>query len=215
MGREPGSPDSKAGCRKWGCSRRRRGRAGDPQRRGDSPEAALRAQQPVDKVTRRSSGDASRLNHVASRRSSLRFGRNTPGPVLPVGAPPSRALSAGRLAPTGRTGRSRRSRHFIHRLLRNSWPASLRTIATPRRTWVRPRAPKRGGPQSADLGEDRSSLLLTPGSIHRVAADPARRETSRPSPASGGRCRCEAPIGRTGRRSLASGAIRMVGVPAE
>ena len=33
-----------------------------------------------------------------SFRSSLRFGRNTPGPVLPVGAPPSRALSAGRLA---------------------------------------------------------------------------------------------------------------------
>ena len=30
-------------------------------------------------------GDASRLNRAASRRSSLRFGRNTPGPVLPVG----------------------------------------------------------------------------------------------------------------------------------
>ena len=66
---------------------------------------------------RRSTGDASRLKHSASRRSSLRFGRNTLGPVLPVGAPPSRALSAGRLAPTGRTGRSRRSHHFIHRLL--------------------------------------------------------------------------------------------------
>ena len=39
---------------------------------------------------------------ASSRRSSLRFGRNTLGPVLPVGAPPSRALSAGRLAPTGR-----------------------------------------------------------------------------------------------------------------
>ena len=50
------------------------------------------------------SGDASRLNRSASHRSSLRFGRNTSGPVLPVGAPPSRALSAGRLAPTGRTG---------------------------------------------------------------------------------------------------------------
>ena len=50
------------------------------------------------------SGDASRLNRSASRRSSLRFGRNTSGPVLPVGAPPSRALSAARLAPTGRTG---------------------------------------------------------------------------------------------------------------
>ena len=104
-------------------------------------------------------GDPSRLNRVASRRSSLRFGRNT------LGIPPSRALSAGRLAglgahvgsttgcsprrfaplivafrskytrasspgggssltrlvsrtPTGRTGRSRRSRGFHHRLLR-------------------------------------------------------------------------------------------------
>ena len=72
---------------------------------------------------RRSTGDASRLKHSASRRSSLRFGRNTLGPVLPVGAPPSRALSAGPppgelgLAPTGRTGRSRRSHHFIHRPL--------------------------------------------------------------------------------------------------
>ena len=41
------------------------------------------------------------VHRVASRRSSLRFGRNTPGPVLPVGAPPSRALSAGRLARLG------------------------------------------------------------------------------------------------------------------
>ena len=41
------------------------------------------------------------VHRVASRRSSLRFGRNTPGPVLPVGAPPSRALSAVRLAPNG------------------------------------------------------------------------------------------------------------------
>ena len=40
--------------------------------------------------------------------SALRFGRNTPGPVLPVGAPPSRALSAGPppggLAPPGELG---------------------------------------------------------------------------------------------------------------
>ena len=70
------------------------------------------------KPRRRSSGDASRLNRAALRRSALRFGRITPGPVLPVGAPPSRALSAGRLAPTGRTGRSRRSPGFHHRLLR-------------------------------------------------------------------------------------------------
>ena len=51
-----------------------------------------------------SAGDPSRLNHSASLRSAFCFGRNTPGPVLPVGAAPSRALSAGRLAPTGRTG---------------------------------------------------------------------------------------------------------------
>ena len=73
--------------------------------------------QPVVKPTRRSAGDPSRLNRVATRRSSLRFGRNTPGPVLPVGAPPSSALAAGRLAPTGRTGRSRRSPGFHQRLL--------------------------------------------------------------------------------------------------
>ena len=64
------------------------------------------------------------VNRVASRRSSLRFGRNTPGPVLPVGAPPSRALSAGRhrenwASPSPvRTGQPRRSRGFHHRLLR-------------------------------------------------------------------------------------------------
>ena len=77
---------------------------------------SIPAKQPVMKPTRRSASDPSRLNRVASRRSSLRFGRNTPG------IPPSRALSAGRLAPTGRTGQPRRSRGFHHRLL----PASLR-----------------------------------------------------------------------------------------
>ena len=47
------------------------------------------------KPARRSAGDPSRLNRVASRRSSLRFGRNTRG------IPPSRALSAGRLTTLG------------------------------------------------------------------------------------------------------------------
>ena len=60
------------------------------------------------------------------RRSALRFGRNTLGPVLPVGAPPSRAFSAGRLAPTGRTRRSRRSPGFHHRRL----PAPLGATRT-------------------------------------------------------------------------------------
>ena len=54
-----------------------------------------RCQQPVAKPTRRSPGDASRLNRASPRRSSLRFGRNT------LGIPPSRALSAGRLARLG------------------------------------------------------------------------------------------------------------------
>ena len=56
---------------------------------------SIPAKQPVMKPTRRSAGDPSRLNRVASRRSSLRFGRNTPG------IPPSRALSAGRLTGLG------------------------------------------------------------------------------------------------------------------
>ena len=86
----------------WSLARRHVGR---------TPGLLPLAQQPVMKPTRPSSpgggssGDASRLNRPptgrtgALRRSALRFGRNTPGPVLPVGAPPSRALSAGRLAP--------------------------------------------------------------------------------------------------------------------
>ena len=78
-----------------------------------------------------SSGDASRLNRPptgrtgALRRSALRFGRNT------LGIPPSRALSGGRLAPTGRTGRSRRSPGFHHRLLT---PKSLEISEHPE--WV-------------------------------------------------------------------------------
>ncbi len=62
-----------------------------------------------------STGDASRLNRPASRGSQLRFGRITPGPVLPVGAPPSRALSAGpppgELAPPGELGLARLGAH--------------------------------------------------------------------------------------------------------
>ena len=65
------------------------------------------------------SGDASRLNCPAPRGSSLRFGRNTPGPVLPVGAPPSRALSAARLV-------SRAPRPH-----REDWPLSALSALTP------------------------------------------------------------------------------------
>ena len=80
----------------------------------DRPRRAERVREEQAKPTRPSSpgggstGDASRLNRAALRRSALRFGRNTPGPVLPVGAPPSRALSAGpppgELAPPGELG---------------------------------------------------------------------------------------------------------------
>ena len=62
---------------------------------GSPPETTTPAWQPADEAARRSSGDASRLNRAASRRSALRFGRNTPG------IPPSRALSAGRLTALG------------------------------------------------------------------------------------------------------------------
>ena len=71
-----------------------------PPRRSTTDPSRL--EQPATKPARRSTGDPSRLSRPptgrtgAMRRSSLRFRRNTPG------IPPSRALSAGRLAPTGR-----------------------------------------------------------------------------------------------------------------
>jgi len=52
-------------------------------------------EQPVAEPARRSTGDAARLNRASARRAAVRFGRNTPG------IPPSRALSAGRLAALG------------------------------------------------------------------------------------------------------------------
>ncbi len=58
--------------------------------------SSIPAKQPVMKPAWRSAGDPSRLNRVAARRSSLRFGRNT------LGIPPSRALSAG--PPPGELG---------------------------------------------------------------------------------------------------------------
>ena len=97
------------------------------------------------------------VHRAAARRSSLRFGRNTPGPVLPVGAPPSRALSAGPppgglappgelgLAPTGRTGRPRRSRGFHHRLFTASLIVAFRSGYTRYSSLARlvSRAPRR------------------------------------------------------------------------
>ena len=77
-GRAAGGGTHAAQFSRWGLGRR-----------------SIPAKQPVMKPTWRSTGDPSRLNRVAARRSSLRFGRNTPG------IPPSRALSAGRLAGLG------------------------------------------------------------------------------------------------------------------
>ena len=75
---------------------RARPHGGFPPGSGSAGCAASRASLTAgDEPTRRSAGDPSRLNRVASRRSSLRFGRNTPG------IPPSRALSVGRLAGLG------------------------------------------------------------------------------------------------------------------
>ena len=60
------------------------------------------AKQPVGEPARRSAGDASRLNRVASRRSSLRVGRKSAAIPPSRAAPTGRTGSAGRLAPTGR-----------------------------------------------------------------------------------------------------------------
>ncbi len=96
---------------------------------------SIPAKQPVMKPTRRSAGDPSRLNRVAARRSSLRFSRNTPG------IPPSPALSAGRLAPTGRTDRPRRSRGFHHRLFTASLRAAHRCVSVEIHPVFLPHAP--------------------------------------------------------------------------
>ena len=130
-----------------------------------------------------SAGDPSRLNRVAARRSSLRFGRNTPGPVLPVGAPPSRALSAGRLAPTGRTGRPRRSHGFHHRLLpkpspglltspRGPIPRSPAGLGVPRRApHGAPPWESRGWRRSpAGRGREERAFTTLPGSPPEVRA---------------------------------------------
>ena len=123
------------------------------------------------KPTRRSAGDPSRLNRVASRRSSLRFGRNTPG------IPPSRALSAGRLAPTGRTGRPRRSRGFHHRLFTASLRAAHRCVSVEihpgqfSRWGLLPHAPCQPDPHRENWASPASARTrVPPQAVHRVAA---------------------------------------------
>ena len=81
-------------------------RSGSPSRKGwwsgsPAPRPSAPGSPRCSRPAPETSGDASRLNRPptgrtgALLRSSLRFGRNTLGPVLPVGAPPSRVLSAG------------------------------------------------------------------------------------------------------------------------
>ena len=74
-----------------------------------------------------------------ARRSALRFGRNTLGPVLPVGAPPSRALSAGpppgELAPPGELGLTALGAHASSTTGCQSWNqrrGRLALLADPR-----------------------------------------------------------------------------------
>ena len=121
-GRAAGGGTHAAQFSRWGLGRR-----------------SIPAKQPVMKPTWPSSpgggsaGDPSpsRLNRVAARRSSLRFGRNTPG------IPPSRALSAGRLAGLGAhvgstTGCSpHRWRRSSLRFGRNTHPAPCQPGASP------------------------------------------------------------------------------------
>ena len=137
------------------------------------------------------------VHRVAARRSSLRFGRNTPGPVLPVGAPSSRALSAGPppgglappgelgLAPTGRTGRPRRSRGFHHRLFTASLRAAHRLFVAARRCvsvaihpgqfsrWgLLPHAPCQPGPHREDWPHRENWASPPPGELAGLGAHP-------------------------------------------
>ena len=106
-----------------------------------------------------SAGDPSRLNRVASRRSSLRFGRNTPGPVLPVGAPPSRALSAGRLPGLGAHARSTTGSSTHPPDGVSLFPVLLREAD---RTAVRKHFEDLAGPVSATLYSRHDSPLVLP-----------------------------------------------------
>ena len=94
----PSAPGSTRGSRPAPEARARSsgGRIAPPS--APSAPGSTRGSRPAPEAT----ADASRLKRPASRGSSLRFGRNTLGPVLPVGAPPSRALSAG--PPPGELG---------------------------------------------------------------------------------------------------------------
>ncbi len=141
---------------RWGSSLTRLvSRASRPHRE-DWPTSAL-TRVPPPAVTR-----------VAARRSSLRFGRNTPGPVLPVGAPLSRALSAGRLAPTGRTGQPRRSPGFHHRLLPAPLRGALRCVSVEihsgqfSRWGLLPHAPCQPDPHRENWASPLSALTRVP-----------------------------------------------------
>ena len=126
-----------------------------------------------------SSGDASRLNHSASLRSALRFGRNT----LPFSRWGYSSLT--RLVsrtPTGRTGphRSRRSPGFHHRLLAGAQLEEQTRAATPRPTY-----PRRVSRTASVRGV--SSRGQFAGSVRGVSSRESCRESRRSRES--GRCR--------------------------
>ena len=182
--------------------------AGDPSRLNRVGRRSIPAKRGVRPAIHpgQTAGDETRAAFAAilpaePRCSSLRFGRNTraqPGASPASGsrgfhhrlftaslraAPPSRALSAGRLAPTGRTGRSRRSRGFHHRLVpkpspglltspRGPIPRSPAGLGVPRRApHGAPPWESRGWRRSpAGRGREERAFTTLPGSPPEVRA---------------------------------------------
>ena len=155
-----------------------------------------------------SAGDPSRLNRVATRRvvrSSLTrfgFGRNTPGPVLPVGAPPSRALSAGRWGPR----QPRRSPGFHHRLLTASLRAARRCVSVEihpgqfSRWGLLPHAPCQPDPHRENWASPASALTrVPPQAVNRVAARRSSLRFGRNTPGP------VLPVGAPPSRALSAG----------
>ena len=122
-----------------------------------------------------SAGDPSRLNRVAARRSSLRFSRNTPGPVLPVGGSSLTRLVS--RAPR----RPRRSRGFHHRLFTASLRAAHRCVSVGihpgqfSRWGLLPHAPCQPGPHRENWPHRENRASPPPGELASIAA--AGRET--------------------------------------
>ena len=153
------------------------------------------------------------VHRVASRRSSLRFGRNTLGPVLPVGASSLTRLVS--RTPTGRTGprphretgQPRRSRGFHHRLLKDvtSGPprASRASCHTDSRAGSAP-GPERSRASSRSPRSRVPLPIASPGSRGRLPlgcpAPRPRGGRARSGGPSGGPCRSARRAGDRGRR---------------